>query len=135
MLTHQEKKLNALKKVFWGMVSLGTLAFVSVNIYPIVHGPAIHIENITNGETFSSPVIELSGRARFTKDLMVNGVVLPTSPEGSFDEKLVLTPGYNIISVSGKDRFGTITEKNYAFVLEEHDSGLVTLVPMPSDSH
>lgn len=125
--TKQEKNYRLAKKVCLGIFTVALVGFVGIKMYPLFHGPDIHIDTLSDGATLNEPMIRISGKARFTKDLLVNGTVLPTSPDGSFDEKLILTPGYNIIAVSGTDRFGTKKATTYSVVLHEEKNQTFTM--------
>ena len=106
-------------KGFIGIFVLGVLAFVGSKVYPIIHGPAITVATLINGGSVSDPMVRISGNAAFTQELVVNGKTLNLAPDGTFDEKLVLNPGYNLITLQGSDRFGKTNSTTYAVVLTE----------------
>lgn len=126
-ITKQEKRLMQLKKSCIGLLGLAILGFVGVKMYPLFHGPDIQISTLSDGATLHEAMIRISGKARYTKDLMIDGAVLPTAPDGSFDEKLVLNPGYNVIAVSAKDRFGTTRHTTYSVILHEEKDQTFTM--------
>ena len=103
---------------------LGLCGFVAMKIYPLVHGPAINLGTLSDGASVADPMIRIAGKALYTKDLAVNGNPLPLSPDGSFDDKLVLNPGYNVISLQARDRFGKVSNHDYEIVLKESPTGL-----------
>lgn len=116
---HPEKNNQLVWKSLIGLVVLFVLVFVGFKLYPIVHGPAISIDTLVNGGTVEEPMVRISGIASFTRELIVNGESFALSPSGGFDEKLLLNPGYNIITVQGVDRYGKANNQNYAIVLKE----------------
>lgn len=117
--TKSEKNKSLIQKSTLGLFALFVVGFVGMKLYPIVHGPTIDISTISDGASVTDAMIRISGTASFTQDLIVNGKSLALSPNGSFDEKLVLNPGYNVITVQGSDRFGKKTDQTYAMVLTE----------------
>ena len=127
MITHQEHQMKRIRKACLGLISVAIIGFIGIKMYPVFHGPDIQITTLEDGATLNEPLIRISGKARYTKDLFVNGAVLPTAPDGSFDEKLILIPGYNIIAVSGKDRFGTTKHTTYSIVLHEEKNQTFTM--------
>jgi hypothetical protein len=119
MFTREEYSYKRFAKISLMIGVLGVLGFVGFNLYPLIHGPSITVETLSDGATLNDSMIRLSGRAKFTKDLSINGAPLATSPSGTFDEHLVLNPGYNLITITGTDRFGTVKESTYTLVLHE----------------
>ncbi|NBV42919.1 hypothetical protein EBR96_09160 [bacterium] len=117
--TKSEKTKSLIQKSVLGLFVLFAVGFVGTKLYPIVHGPAIDVSTLTDGGSVADAMVRISGIASFTQDLVVNGKSLALSPNGSFEEKLVLNPGYNIISVQGSDRFGKKTIQTYTMILTE----------------
>lgn len=123
----QSKKSKLFKRLFLLTLIVGIVGFVGVEIYPFVHGPQLNLETLSDGTTLTEPLVALQGQARYTKDLFINGSPLATSPDGSFAEKLLLNPGYNVITVSAKDRFGSETNTTYRLMLREDEQQVLTL--------
>lgn len=103
---------------------LGVFGFVGFQVYPLIHGPSLEFTTLTQGMHVDEPLIRIAGIARHTQELIVNGVALPLSPTGDFDEKLLMNPGYNIITVLALDRFGKHTTQTYTVFLAEEASTL-----------
>lgn len=130
-LTPQEKRNSNLQRIFLGLLGVVFTFFIGTKIYPLVHGPDIQVATITNGAKITTPMIQLSGVARFTKDLVVNGAPLATAPDGSFDENILLNPGYNVVTMEGRDRFGNRHVDNYTLILTEKTNPVLTLDTPP----
>lgn len=135
MQSHQEKTKHLIQKGLIGIFVFGVLGFVGCKLYPIIHGPVISVATLTNGGTVQEPMIRISGIASFTQQLIVNGKNLALSPDGSFDEKLVLNPGYNLVMIQGADRFGKVTHQNYAVVLAEKSQPQTLTMNVPTPPH
>lgn len=125
--TIQEQQKRKFQRVTFGVAGILMAAFIGIKIYPIIHGPAIHVATLSDGQSITDPMIRISGKAKFTKDLFVNGVPLATAPDGTFDQHLVLNPGYNVLTLEGADRFGSVSKKDFALVLQETKPTLTAL--------
>lgn len=118
-LTKQEKTTRTILRTILGIVGVFVFVFIGSKLYPIVHGPKISISTLTNGAILKDPMVRISGVASFTRELIVNGESFALSPNGTFDEKLLLNPGYNLITVQGIDRYGKANNQTYAVILDE----------------
>ncbi len=123
----QDRRNQIIKKATLCIVGVALAIFVGNKIYPLIHGPELAITGMVNGSHLTEPVLHISGVAHFTKDLSINGAPLSTEPDGSFDERFILNPGYNIVTMEGRDRFGNSTIKNYAVILTEEPDRTFTL--------
>ena len=72
----------------------------------IILGPSIVVKTPENGSGFTDSLIVINGQAKNVSYLNLNDSPLPISEQGEFTEKFLLSPGYNIIELDGKDRFG-----------------------------
>jgi hypothetical protein len=79
----------------------------------LIFGVKISKVNIINGETVQNDVMEITGNAQNAVDLTLDGREISIDQNGNFDENIALLPGYNIITIKAKDKFGNVDEKNY----------------------
>lgn len=79
-------------------------------------GVKIKDVNIEDGAKFEQNVIELTGNAKNAVNLTLNGREISINQDGDFNETFALLPGYNIVSITAKDKFGYTDEKNYRLV-------------------
>ena len=86
----------------------------------LIRGPIIEIYNPENGSTFNRMLIEVEGRAKNVAYLNMNDRPIFTDKEGYFKEKFLLSPGYNVIKLSGTDKFKKYTEKRLELTLKEY---------------
>lgn len=106
-------------------VGLSLLGFVIV-IYSIfqasklITGPVIDVYTPQNGATYNSTLIQIQGKARNIAYINLNGTKMFTDKDGYFDEKLLLSPGYNIVTIEATDKFGKKTEKKLELILKEY---------------
>ncbi len=68
---------------------------------------------IQSGATITDNTVEITGVARNAIDLTLDGRAISVNQAGNFDETIALLPGYNIINIRAKDKFGHVDEKNY----------------------
>lgn len=64
-----------------------------------------------NGSSVNSSFIEIEGKALNISYITLNDRQIFTNEEGIFKEKLLLSYGYNVITISAKDRFGRNTKE------------------------
>jgi hypothetical protein len=102
---------------FLGLVIVGYSLFQAQKL---LTGPVIEIYTPQNGATYSQTLIEIDGRALNTAYLNLNGRKIFTDKNGYFKEKLLLSPGYNIIKLDAVDKFKKYTEKTLEIILKEY---------------
>lgn len=77
----------------------------------VLFGIKLSVQGISDNSSFTTPIINISGKARHAVKVAVNESVIPVSEDGKYTTTIALLPGYNIISVSATDKFGkTITK-------------------------
>ena len=72
-----------------------------------------------SGQVVRESVTRVTGTAKNAVFLSLNGREISVDLEGNFEETIALLPGYNIISIEAKDKFGYMDEENYKLILEE----------------
>lgn len=65
--------------------------------------------NLAEGQTISSPEIELSGNTEPAAAVTVNDRLIPVSASGEFQTQINLSPGENNITITTRDRAGNQT--------------------------
>ncbi len=118
--------MSVTKRFTLGAFAILLSVFIGTKVYPIVHGPKIETATIHDGTTMETALLPLTGIAKYTKDLVINGNPIATAPNGSFNDNILLSPGYNVITMQAIDRFGKKSIKNYEIVLHENDNGSFT---------
>jgi hypothetical protein len=83
----------------------------------IMSGPKISIASPHNGATVQDSLIYVAGVAKNIKEISVNDRPIFIDENGNFQEKLLLSPGYNIIKLKAKDKFGKEVQKEIQNVL------------------
>ncbi|MBL4865078.1 MAG: hypothetical protein JKY67_01725 [Pseudomonadales bacterium] len=80
-------------------------------------GVTLEVEGIVNGESRSEQLLEFNGTAQRAVKIHVNGREIFIDTEGTFNDSLILLPGYNIITIEAIDKFGKKTKNIYEIVL------------------
>ena len=101
----------------FGLIILGYSLFQA---HRLILGPKIDIYTPENGAVYSWTLIEVQGKARNAAYLTLNGGKIFTDKNGLFSEKLLLSPGYNIIKLEAEDKFKSHTEKTLQIILKEY---------------
>lgn len=101
------------------------LAATGIGVYAyfqsreFLSGPQVIITHPADGSSFTDRVIAVSGTASNIAYLSLNDSPIFVDAKGIFQEKFILLPGYNIISIKAKDRFGKTVEKTLELVYKE----------------
>lgn len=123
-----------------GLIGLGVfvtlilVTFVTSRIVPLVRGSVIILDTLPEQSEVTDAKIILSGTALDTKQLSMNGTVVPLSPAGTFTETILLHPGYNTITFDGIDTLHNIKKHTYTFVLKETETGTFALSSLPNQN-
>ena len=78
----------------------------------LLRGPVIKITTPKNGEAVSQKLVEIQGVARNIVEIKLNDRDIVIDENGHFSEQLLLAPGYTIMSLSARDRFGRTTSRS-----------------------
>lgn len=97
---------------------IGVLALVGYNVRDAVFGTPLQVVAAENGSTIYDSFVSLSGVARQARELLINGRSVALDRSGNFTDAIILSPGYNIVEIALKDRFGKTETKTYHWVVE-----------------
>ena len=100
-------------------ISLFFLAIVFYGFFrsqDLIFGVKIKNVNIVDGATSTESVIKITGNAKHAVLLSIDNREISIDQNGDFSEDLALLPGYNIITIVAKDKFGHIDQKDYKLI-------------------
>ena len=103
-------------------IAIPSVFFLLIVVYGIwgshslIFGVKIKNVNLTDGAKIENSSIEIKGNAKNATNLTLNGREISINTEGDFQETIALLPGYNIINITAKDKFGYVDEKNYQII-------------------
>ena len=86
-----------------------------------IAGPQVTIISPLNGSSVSNPLVEIVGITKNISSISLNDRPIFIDEKGSFKEKLLLYPGYNIMSIKAEDRYKRKVEKKLEIILLEQD--------------
>lgn len=99
--------------IFIAVLISGYAIFQARNI---ILGPIIEIYFPKNGMSIEESLIEIKGKVKNISHISMNGNQIFTDSEGMFNEKLLLSYGYNIITIKVQDRFNREVEKKLELI-------------------
>ncbi len=114
---------TTLSTLRFALITLVILIIAGYSLFQaqkLIRGPIIDIDTPQNGMTYTSPLIEISGRARNVSYLNLDGRKIFTDKDGYFKEKFVLSPGRNVLTLDAEDKFKTSRKKQIEVVLKEY---------------
>lgn len=105
-----------------GIVIILLLSFGVYGMYKakaFLEGPRIAIESPLNGQSVDESFTEIAGKTSNVSSLFLNGRQIFTDKDGYFKGDLLLAEGYNIIEVSGADKFGRTAKEKLELVFKK----------------
>lgn len=93
------------------LLSVVIIGYVLFQTRNIVRGPVIDIYTPRNGASVSESLITIAGTAKNISFISLNGKQIFVDEKGKFSQKLLLSYGYNIMTLHATDKFGRETEK------------------------
>ena len=82
----------------------------------LIRGVVLQVEGIENGKTYFKPEIHLSGQVNKVKEFRINGREIFMDKNWYWNDKILLLPGYNVITLATQDNFGKKKEKVYQVI-------------------
>lgn len=104
-----------LKMIVPAIVVLVVIGYAYGRVEAFIAGPRLHISSPQAGESVS-PFVTLSATALNTEEVFLNDRLVFADEQGGIRESLLLFPGYNVVTLSAKDRFGRMSKKEIEFV-------------------
>lgn len=106
------KKQRSLFNIFFTVFLLLFIIYLIFESYRFISGPKITIISPKNGSTVDTPDIQFDSIIKNATFITIDNRQVFTDNSGVFKDKLLLSPGYNIIVVEAEDKFrNKVTEK------------------------
>lgn len=96
----------------WPVIVVGALAFICIAGYtlfvasPYLTGPTLTVVTPRDNDTVTSPTVTISGRTERVSYLSVNDLPVPLLEDGAFLVERSFPPGYTVVVLKARDRFG-----------------------------
>ena len=111
------------RSIEWWMgiiLSVGLLLIIGVYCYSkvdfLMKGVRIKADIV---QQENSSLVQITGNAKNSIHLNLNGREIFIDKEGNFSELISLLPGFSIISINAEDKFGKLTEKQFKIISNE----------------
>jgi len=88
----------------------------------IILGPQISIDYPRDAQEVTDPLLIMRGTAHNVARIELNWRQIFADREGTWSEKLLLSPGVSIMTVNARDRFGRETEEQVRVILIKNGS-------------
>lgn len=95
----------SIKKFLFIFSVLFLVGYGLFNARSLIMGPSVEIFSPTNNSETSENILVIKGRAKNVAFISLNQKSIFVNSEGFFEEKLLLSPGSNIIEIKVRDRF------------------------------
>lgn len=98
--------------VILAIVFLGLfVAYGGFEVAKVALGPSLVVTSPKDLSTLNDPLVKVAGQVKRAAYITLNDRQIFADGNGNFGESLLLLPGYNIISIRVKDRFGKEASK------------------------
>lgn len=94
-----------LKTTFLVILFISTVIYGTSRAYPLISGVKIIITEPYDGQTVSSTTFKIKGYVSRSKEIKIQGQPINIDKEGSFEEILVPSFPYTLITVEAKDKY------------------------------
>lgn len=117
VIIRKTKILTSIGMIVFLLLSFGVYGLYKAKAFLV--GPSITIEYPSNGQGVQQSFTEIIGKASNLSALFLNGRQIFTDKDGRFKGDLLLADGYNIIELSGADKFGRKVKEKLELVFNK----------------
>lgn len=114
-MTQRRDAKTWLRIVLFTVLALVILSYSAFQARKIIEGPEISLTSPLSGIQ-TDPLVNIVGRASNIKEIKLNGNAIFIDEQGNFNEKMVLSSGYNFIEIEAWDKFNKETKKTVELV-------------------
>lgn len=114
------------------MAVLLLLVYGFFNARKLIEGPQVEVFEPTSGLESKINPISIKGVAKNITYLSLNDKPIAVNTSGIFEERLLLSPGYNTIRIYAKDRFKQDTVKEIKIYYNDNYQSSTTDISMIS---
>jgi hypothetical protein len=97
------------------LLVLVMLSYLAYQARFLLLGPQIVLHDTGTTPT-TKAAVRITGTAHNITHMTLNGRPIFTDPSGNFTEKVVLAPGYNVLTLVARDRYGRTEELTHEYV-------------------
>ncbi len=106
----------------WFIISIAVITIVTYAFFAsrdLILGPQVNIESPENGSVVVGSLVLIQGTTKKINSISFNDRPIFIDQSGRFSEKLLLAPGYTVLTIRAKDRFGREVVKRLELVRKE----------------
>ena len=110
-----------------GIILTALAAYGVFQSRTLLEGPQVAINHPHDGATVRESMVRVKGSTENISSIAVNGRTIHVTKNGIFQEPIVLSQGYNVVTIKATDRFGRSTTNELEIVhkpMTGDDSGL-----------
>ncbi|MCK4918188.1 MAG: hypothetical protein KAS02_00165 [Candidatus Pacebacteria bacterium] len=107
---------NKIGIYFFIIILLITVVYTYYQTRSFIKGPVLEIEAPLNGSLLTTNSITIKGYTENISYISINNRQTFVDENGYLNERLLLSPGYNIIKVSAKDKYQREIEKKLELI-------------------
>lgn len=115
------KNINIKQSIVF-LAILGIFSVIFYNTKDLFLGAPLSINTATDGATVTDSFLPISGSAKHSSSVEINGRIIGLDKKGKFADGVILSPGYNVVEITEKDRFGKEKHKMLHLVAEQSSS-------------
>jgi len=103
--------IKIIKTIFFIIIISIVIGYTYYQTNDYLRGPILELIEPTDNSTHNQSKITIKGYAKNISYISMNGRQIFTNQAGQFSEEILLSEGYNIISVSTKDKYERENQK------------------------
>ncbi len=104
-------KISSLSLLF-----LCIIIFAFFGSKDLLFGVKIKNVNIVDGAKMTNNIVQITGNAKNALKITLNGREISLDQSGNWSETIVLLPGYNVVDIYARDKFGHSDEKIFRLI-------------------
>lgn len=110
-MSHSLKQQALIRSCIVAAIILFVVGYAASRSIAYVSGPTLEVLEPSNNAIVEGSLVTVRGDAKRVSKLTLNGREIFTNEEGYFEERLVLPPGYTIMTLTAEDRFNRETSE------------------------
>lgn len=118
-MTRRESRF-LLKSFIFVSVCILVIGYALFQSRHFIEGPSLVILTPSNGATLKGPFVIIEGRATNISSITLNNRNILVDQKGGFKEQLLLSEGYNVITIKAEDKFKRTVLKRLELIYNDN---------------
>jgi hypothetical protein len=120
MMRIEQSGRTVTKILLFVLIGIGIIGYSLYQARNLILGPELAITAPLNGATVENALVHITGTAKNVSYISLNNRQIFVDNKGTFNEDLLLAPGYNVWELQAKDKFGRVVSKKLELVLNKN---------------